>query len=78
MHDHSKVAKSVPIDCKSENLSVNSNKIAGLQRELKDMKQTQDKTKLFMYMVIHDLKHPTESLVNALETHLKEFEDLKT
>lgn len=77
MHDHLKGSKSVPIDCKSD-LSVNSNKIAGLQRELKDMKQTQDKTKLFMYMVIHDLKHPTESLVSALEAHLKEFEDLRT
>jgi hypothetical protein len=30
-----------------------------------------------MYMVIHDLKHPTESLINSVEQILKKFEDFQ-
>jgi hypothetical protein len=30
-----------------------------------------------MYMVIHDLKHPTESLISTLQLHVKEIENLR-
>lgn len=30
-----------------------------------------------MYMVIHDLKHPTESLINSVEQIILKFEDFK-
>lgn len=31
-----------------------------------------------MYMVIHDLKHPTESLMSSVEQILKKFDDFKS
>jgi len=37
--------------------------------------RTQIKTnKVFLYMVIHDLKHPTESMISQLESLFKQLE----
>jgi hypothetical protein len=30
-----------------------------------------------MYMVINELKHPTESLISTLQLHVKEIENLR-
>ena len=40
-----------------------SSEISELRKENKD-------TKILLYMIIHDLKHPTESLVIALSASL--------
>jgi light-regulated signal transduction histidine kinase (bacteriophytochrome) len=46
-----------------------------MQKEIAALRSQNKKAKIFMYMVIHDLKHPTESLINSVEQILTKFED---
>ena len=41
-------------------------KIAGLEKEIDLLNKKQQNTKVFLYMVIHDLKHPIESMISQL------------
>jgi signal transduction histidine kinase len=51
--------------------------IEAMQRELADLQSKYRRAKIFMYMVIHDLKHPTESLISTVEEVLSKFDDLR-
>jgi light-regulated signal transduction histidine kinase (bacteriophytochrome) len=48
-----------------------------MQAEIDNLRCQNKKAKIFMFMVIHDLKHPTESLISSVEQTLKKFEDFK-
>ena len=48
-----------------------------MQRELITLRSQNKKAKIFMYMVIHDLKHPTESLMSSVENILSKFDDFE-
>ena len=48
-----------------------------MQRELITLQSQNKKAKIFMYMVIHDLKHPTESLMSSIENILSKFDDFE-
>jgi hypothetical protein len=48
-----------------------------MQAEITNLRCQNKKAKIFMYMVIHDLKHPTESLISSVEQTLKKFDDFK-
>ena len=48
-----------------------------MQRELITLRSQNKKAKIFMYMVIHDLKHPTESLLSSVENILNKFDDFE-
>ena len=48
-----------------------------MQRELITLRSQNKKAKIFMYMVIHDLKHPTESLMSSVENILNKFDDFE-
>lgn len=48
-----------------------------MQRELITLRSQNKKAKIFMYMVIHDLKHPTESLLSSFENILNKFDDFE-
>jgi galactitol-specific phosphotransferase system IIB component len=41
-------------------------KIKRLKRKLDDEVKKNKRTRMFTYMIIHDIKHPTESLINSL------------
>ena len=46
-----------------------------MQRELSTLRSENKRAKIFIYMVIHDLKHPTESLISSVEQILGKFND---
>jgi len=48
-----------------------------MKKELAELRSQNKKAKIFMYMVIHDLKHPTESLIDSVEQILSKFEDFQ-
>jgi chromosome segregation ATPase len=48
-----------------------------MKKELAELRSQSKKAKIFMYMVIHDLKHPTESLISTVEEVLSKFDDLR-
>ena len=48
-----------------------------MERELVSLHSQNKKCKVFMYMVIHDLKHPTESLMSSVENILSKFDDFE-
>ena len=48
-----------------------------MEREVASLRSQNKKAKIFMYMVIHDLKHPTESLISSVEKTLNKFYDFK-
>ncbi len=52
-------------------------KYEAMQRELITLQSQNKKAKIFMYMVIHDLKHPTESLMSSVENILSKFDDFE-
>jgi len=56
--------------------SMIENKILSLEAELKAANDKIKADKLFTYMVIHDLKHPTEALKEQLKQAQKKFEKL--
>ena len=62
-------------DCSSD---LNILKYEAMQRELIALRSQNKKTKIFMYMVIHDLKHPTESLLSSVTNILNKFDDLES
>ena len=62
-------------DCSSD---FNILKYEAMQRELIALRSQNKKTKIFMYMVIHDLKHPTESLLSSVANILNKFDDLES
>jgi hypothetical protein len=41
--------------------------VVDLQRKVVTLKNKNDSAKVFTYMVIHDLKHPTESLIESVK-----------
>ena len=47
-----------------------------LQEENEELRQRLKMDKQFMFMVIHDLKHPTEASINSLHTIQEFFEGL--
>ena len=48
-----------------------------MEREVASLRSQNKKAKIFMYMVIHDLKHPTESLMSSVENILSKFDDFE-
>ena len=52
-------------------------KYEAMQLELITLQSQNKKAKIFMYMVIHDLKHPTESLMSSVENILSKFDDFE-
>jgi hypothetical protein len=43
------------------------NQVKALEYEVKKLEAKLEANKVFTYMVIHDLKHPNESVVSQLE-----------
>ena len=50
-------------------------KILRLKRKLEVEVMKNKRTRLFTYMIIHDIKHPTESLINSLNDILTRVKD---
>ena len=50
---------------------------AELRKELNISTGKLEKLKTFMFMVIHDLKHPTEAMINAVEEMLKRIDEME-
>ena len=48
--------------------------IIGLKKENEALKAELATNKLFTYMIIHDLKHPTEALKETIKTHTRKLE----
>lgn len=38
-----------------------------MEKQIQQLTERNENTKLFTYMIIHDLKHPTEALVDSLK-----------
>ena len=52
-------------------------KYMALQREVEELRSQNNKGKIFLYMVIHDLKHPTESLIDSVEQIISRFAEFQ-
>jgi len=50
---------------------------AELRKELNISTGKLEKLKTFMFMVIHDLKHPTEAMINSVEEMLKRIDEME-
>jgi hypothetical protein len=42
------------------------NEVEVLRNKISELERTIESNKVFTYMVIHDLKHPTESMISSL------------
>lgn len=51
--------------------------IRNLKAEVKRLKAANERNKIFTYMVIHDVKHPTESMVAQLQQQKAKLETIK-
>ena len=51
--------------------------IEAMKKEMADLQSKYRRAKIFLYMVIHDLKHPAESLISTVEHVLGKFDDLR-
>jgi hypothetical protein len=47
--------------------------ISHLKRKSNELTKTHANNKILMYMVIHDLKHPTESLIESVKRVLQQL-----
>ena len=56
------------IECKKSTRTNNSIKstISYLKQKVEEMKKSNASTKILLYMVIHDLKHPADSLIYTI------------
>ena len=52
---------------KSTKSEVLNNLVLAQHKEIQQLKNRVENTKLFTFMIIHDLKHPTESLIATLK-----------
>lgn len=51
--------------------------IENLKKENMTLKCNNKKTKVFLYMVVHDLKHPTESMIAGVTQALKQIKEFQ-
>lgn len=51
--------------------------IENLKKENMTLKCNNKKTKVFLYMVVHDLKHPTESIIAGVTQALKQIREFQ-
>ena len=56
------VPRSITLESGSNNVSIEKF-IKPLKDKIKELERLVEDNKVFTYMVIHDLKHPTESLI---------------
>lgn len=47
--------------------------ISHLKKKIEEMTKVHANTKILMYMVIHDLKHPTDSLIESVKCVMQQL-----
>ena len=49
--------------------------VSELQKEMKDLKSQAHRSKLFLNMVVHDMRNPTKSIKMGLQTTISKLRD---
>ena len=48
-----------------------------MKRKIEELKKENASIKILLYMIIHDLKHPTDSLIVNLETCIQQLGEIQ-